>query len=187
MANLSGIGRVSFPSVFTPSDNNGQKNYEITLLFKKDDPFIAKLRTEIAAAIKEKWKDKAPSNLKSPVRDGDEVYSDNDSRPEYQGCFAVKFRCNDKRRPGVIDALKNEIVDPGEIYPGCYARVSYTIYAYVHEESKAKGVRLTLSNVQKVKDCKDEERFDGRSSAESDFDALPQEEDTAPAGGKHLF
>lgn len=186
MPSLSGIGRVSFPSLFEPGEYLGRKTYSVTLLFKKDDPFMAKLRAEIDAAIKEKWKDKVPKELKLPVKDGDDVAEEKD-RPEYAGHFAVKFTCNESRRPGVIDALKNEIVDRGEVYAGCYGRVSYSPFAFVHEKTQSKGVRLTLSNFQKVRDCKDDERFDGRSSAESDFDAIPQEEDTAPAGGSHLF
>lgn len=186
MPSVSAIGRVSFPALFEPSEFNGRKTFNVTLLFKKDDPFIAKLKGEIDAAIKEKWGNKVPSDLKLPVKDGDAVDEEKDGdRPEYKGHYAVKFTCNENRRPGVIDQHKNEIMDRSMVYAGCYGRVSYSPYAYVHEQTKAKGVRLTLANFQFAKDG---ERFDGSTDAESDFDALPDE--TAGAGsesGKHLF
>ena len=56
----------------------------------------------------------------------------------------------------------------GDFYPGCHARVSYSVYAWQHPVGGA-GVSCGLNNVQKVKD---DTAFDGRSDASDDFDEL---------------
>lgn len=179
---VSAIGRVSFPSLFEPSEYLGRRTFNCTLLFPKDHEFITKLRAEVDAAIKEKWGAKIPKDLKLPIRDGDEVAEEKEERTECKGHYVVKFTCNENRRPGVIDQNKDEIMDKSKVYSGCYGRVSYSVYAYVHEETKAKGVRLTLQNFQFAKDG---ERFDGSTDAASDFDELPSEGGNEAA--KHLF
>jgi hypothetical protein len=83
-------------------------------------------------------------------------------------------------RPGIVDRNKNPISheegNMDEIYPGAYFRATVTVYSY---DGKGKGVSLGLMNLQKVKDCADEDRLDSRRNAAEDFDDdFLEDEDT---------
>jgi hypothetical protein len=58
----------------------------------------------------------------------------------------------------------NEIIDPNEVYSGCYGRVSVTLYPY--NTNGSKGIAYGLQNVQKLTDG---DRLGGSSSAAADF------------------
>ena len=58
----------------------------------------------------------------------------------------------------------NEILDPNEVYSGCYGRVSVIFYPY--NASGSKGIACGLNNVMKVAEG---ERLGGGTSAASDF------------------
>ena len=69
------------------------------------------------------------------------------------------------QKPGIVDKDLNEILDPDEVYSGCWGRVSLNFYPF--DVSGNRGVGVGLNNVQKLKDG---ERLGGaRASAESDF------------------
>lgn len=139
------VGRLSFPSLFTPTSfsEEQEKKFECTLLFPKDSTDLSKMKALCAEASKEKFADKVPKNLRIPFRDGDEKDLDG-----YKGHWYVKF--TSAKRPKLFDLALSEIIDPDEIYAGCYVRVSASVYAY----SKAgnNGVGFGLLGVQKVKD-----------------------------------
>jgi hypothetical protein len=165
---ISPKGRVSFPSVFEPNEFGGNPKYEITLLFDKNDPDLKTLRDAAAAVVKEKWKDKVPKDMHNPFKDGDEIAAEK-GRPEYAGKIAVKFSCGTNSRPEVVDRQLNRIDKAsGELYAGCWARVSYSCFAFEHKLGK-KGVSFALGNVIKVEDA---DAFDGRSRASDDFAAV---------------
>lgn len=175
MALISPVGRVSYPNVFKPAEpmqQGGAKKYQITLLIDKDDPLLAQMKDTAAAAAKKKWPNGPPRKPRSPFRDGDERFEEkNGSCPEYKGKFFIQFKSPEDRPPQVVDDKNRPITEAsGKFYPGCWARVSYTAYAY--DQGGNIGVAFALANVQKVRD---DEPFDGRSSAEQDFGP--------PAGG----
>jgi len=70
--------------------------------------------------------------------------------------------------PVVVDRQVRPILDPSEVYSGCYARVS--MVAFVYNTAGKKGVSFGLRNVQKLEDG--EALAGGRSDPEEDFDAL---------------
>jgi hypothetical protein len=139
------VGRLSFPSLFTPTSfsEEQEKKFECTLLFPKDSADLSKMKALAADAVQEKFGDKVPRILRNPFRDGDEKDLDG-----YAGHWYVKF--SSAKRPRLYDLALSEIIDPDEIYAGCYVRVSASVYAY----SKAgnNGVAFGLLGVQKVKD-----------------------------------
>jgi hypothetical protein len=176
--------RASFPNVFTArSDFDGQEpKFSIVMLFdKKTD--ISALKKLCEQAVKEKWGDKVPKNLRSPFRDGDTDKPDMDG---YAGCVFV--RASSKGRPGLVDASVTPIVNQEDFYAGCYARA--TVNAFAYDKAGNQGVAFGLQNVQKLRDG---EPFSGRTKAEDDFDATDQAEPrdgsnpTAPAGKKGMF
>ena len=157
--------RASFVNVFEPRENtqSGKLEYSVKMIFDKDAD-ISELKEIIKEAIRNKWGDKAPKNLKMPLRSGNE--SDLDKYPEDKD----KIIANAKSvmyPPGLIDTkTKQEIIDPKEFYSGCYARASVVCYAY---DNVSKGVAFGLQNLLKVKDG---EPLVNRASAESDFASI---------------
>lgn len=179
---MSPQGRVSFPEVFVPKAmEEGQKEkFSLTLLFdpaKMDDAQKAKLRAMKEAADKacrekfqvglnENYKGKALTN---PFRKSEE-------KPDlYEpGQIFVKF--SSMTKPGLVDASRTAIAETsGDFYAGCWAHVTYTVYAY--DQSGNRGVAFGLKNIQKTRD---DDSFGGvRTTPDQDFDVL----ESAPAGG----
>ena len=160
-------GRVSFPSVFTATETpNGDKKFQLTLIFDKDDPGLPKLEAEVEECMKRKW-GKKPAKYKSPFLDGDE-----DGKPEYKGKTFIRLSSKADRRPGVVDQDREPIeASDGSFYSGCYARASYNLYGW--EYMGKHGVSFGLKNVQKMADG---EPLDGRTKPEDDFDDLSAED-----------
>jgi hypothetical protein len=75
-------------------------------------------------------------------------------------------------RPGIVDRNKVPIVDEEEVYSGVWAIVSVSFFAY--DKNGNKGVACGLNNIMKFKD---DEKFGGRVSAESDFADIDAEDD----------
>jgi hypothetical protein len=156
--------RLSFPSLFQARGFNGQEaKYSATLIFDaaaQATPEFQRMKAAAGAAVKEKWGDKAPSNLRNPIRKCSE--KDSYDAPEFDGCVFINV--STKQKPGVVDEKVQPIVEEGEIYGGCYVRASLSVYAY--DQSGNKGVSFGLRNIQKVGDG---EAFGGRTRAEDDF------------------
>lgn len=82
---------------------------------------------------------------------------------------------NSTQKPGIVDKDLNEILDPDEVYSGCWGRASINFFPF--NTSGNKGIGVGLNNIQKLKD--DERLGAARASAESDFgdDEYEDEED----------
>jgi hypothetical protein len=74
---------------------------------------------------------------------------------------------SNKTKPGVVDAQVQPILDPTEVYSGCYARVS--INAFPFNTSGNRGVSFGLNHVQKLGEG---EPLGSITKAENDFDAV---------------
>ena len=161
---LTPVFRVSFPSLFEPSDFDGKSKYSVTMLFGKDAD-LTEIKAAIKDAIKEKWGAKVPPNLWNPLRDGSE-------KPDLDGYDGCQFmKASSKTRPGVVDQDCQEIIDSSELYAGCFARA--TVVPFAFDVSGKKGVSFLLSNVQKVDDG---DSFSGRGPAANDFQPIAREE-----------
>ena len=161
--------RVSFPAVFKPKRQKGdatsEPKYGLTMLFPKGAD-LSKLKRAAEEAVKEKWGDKPPKNLRSPFRDQGEK--------EYEGYEegAVFVSASSKQKPGLVDRQRQDIIDETEFYPGCYARA--TLRAFAYDNNGNKGVAFGLNNVQKLRDG---DPLGGRTRAQDDFaDDLPPDE-----------
>ena len=163
MAKVSPIGRVSYPSVFEPSAYGDEEaKYDLTLVFEDGDD-LSEIEEAIDEAIAKKWNGKRPKDLLSPIKTDPE---------KYDGRRYARFTAKKNRPPQVVDQAKQEIdEDSGRFYPGCFARVSFNSYAWAYMGRS--GVSLGLGNVQKTDEG---EPFDGRSTAEDDFDAVNSDE-----------
>lgn len=160
--------RFSYVNIFkSRAFRDGQDaKFSICLLIPKEDKAgIAKIRRAIDEAVEEgirsRWGGKKPKNLRLPLRDGDEERAD--EAEEYAGMLFMNANSNTK--PGIVDKDLNEILDPDEVYSGCWGRASVNFFAY--DSNGNRGVGCGLNNIQKLKDG---ERLGGaRASAEDDF------------------
>ncbi|NCB99935.1 MAG: DUF2815 family protein [Clostridia bacterium] len=166
---ITGKVRFSYVNIFkSRSFQLGQEEkFSICLLIpKKDKKTIADIKAAIQAAVNQgvsdKWNGKKPANLKLPLRDGDEERAD--EAEEYTDMFFLNANSNQK--PGVIDMYKNEILDPTEVYSGCWGRASINFFPF--NSNGNKGIAVGLNNVQKLGDG--EPLGGARASAEDDFD-----------------
>jgi len=161
--------RVSFPNVFKPTAFQvGQDpKYSVVMLFDKSCDLKA-LKDLARRAAVDKWGEntsKWPKGMRNPFRDGDE------EKPGVDGYENVTFvSASSKIKPGLVDSNVQPIIGEDEFYAGCYARATLTAYAY--DIAGNRGVAFGLQNIQKLADG---ERFSGRSSAESEFEAVEDE------------
>ena len=77
------------------------------------------------------------------------------------------------KKPGIVDKDLNEILDPDEVYSGCWGRASINFFPF--NTNGNKGVGVGLNNIQKLKD--DDRLGAARASAESDFGGDDFEDD----------
>lgn len=164
--------RISFANIFEPkSINGGDAKYSVSCLIPKTDKKTLLAIHKAVEAAKEdgktrKWGGKIPPNLKTPLRDGDIDRPDDEN---YHECMFINATSKDA--PQVVDRRVQPITDPMMVYSGCYCNVSVNFYPF--NANGNRGVAAGLCNVQFVRDG---DRLSGRASAESDFDALEDEE-----------
>ena len=69
------IGTLSFPAIFEPETNpnnpSAPAKYSTMIVFKPGTD-VSSLEALVDAAIADKFGDKVPSNLRNPLRDGEE-------------------------------------------------------------------------------------------------------------------
>lgn len=166
---VTGKVRFSYVNIFKSRVFQADQDakFSICLLIPKEDKAtLKKIKAAIDEAIQEgissKWNGKKPANVKLPLRDGDEERAD--EAPEYEGMMFLN--ANSTQKPGIVDKDLNEILDPDEVYSGCWGRASINFYPFSVNGNK--GIGVGLNNVQKLKDG--EHLGAARASAESDFD-----------------
>ncbi|MDO4800409.1 MAG: DUF2815 family protein [Bacillota bacterium] len=175
---ITGKVRLSYANLFTPrqNDDGTEGKYGVMLLIPKSDKTtLTNIKKAIEAAKEDGrtrlWSGKIPSNLKLPVRDGDEEHPEDTT---YEGMYFMNVSA--KTKPGVAKlAGKREdgtpiletVTDSTQVYSGCYAKVSINFFAY--QNSGNKGISAGLNNVVKVADG---EMLGGRARVEDEFAAV---------------
>lgn len=146
----TGEARLSYVHLLEPyAFNEGdEKKYSVTLLIPKSDTAtMQRIRAaEEAAAergVSSKWGGKRPARLDSIVHDGDE-----DEAEENHGCW--RLSASNKSRVQVLDANVQPIIDPLQVYSGCYGRAMLTFYPYGRNGHN--GVSASLQGVQVTRD-----------------------------------
>lgn len=176
---VTGKARLSYehlmkPYANTTNDPSAEPKYSVTVLVPKADTATkARIDTGIAAAKQrgldtKKYKEGTPvDRLPAPVYDGDGYRADGYTPfgPECQGCWVFTASCPQDRKPSVVDANCNPIIDPNEIYSGIYGRVAVDFFPYSFAGKQ--GVGCSLCNVQKLEDGEPLGMI--RLSAEDDF------------------
>lgn len=162
----TGKVRLSYAHLFTPvaAPGSDKPKYSTAVLIDKNDKAtLDKINGAIAEAKEagktSKWHGKVPPTLKMPLRDGDTERPDD---PVYAGMMF--FNCSSNNKPGVVDRDLNAILDPEEVYSGCYARVNVNFYPF--DMNGNRGIAVGLNHVQKIADG---ERLGGGVSLEAAF------------------
>lgn len=174
----TGKVRFSYVHINEPHAIEGNEpKYSLSVIIDKNDiPTLTEIKGAVGEAKengKSKWGGKIPANLKTPLRDGDVERPDD---PAYAGCYFLN--ASSKMKPGVVDASAHPIMDvAGEVYSGCYGRLTLNFYAY--NAAGNKGIACGLGNVQKLEDG---ESLGGFTRAEDDFEAVETADDESFLG-----
>lgn len=170
---VTGKVRFSYVHVFEPFSMSADQEpkYSVCLLIPKSDKETLQKIKAAMDAVKQtqtgKWGGKIPPNLKTPLRDGDVERPDQE---EYAGMYFLN--ASTKQKPGVVDAQLNPILDPTEVYSGCYGRASINFFAY--NTAGNKGIGCGLNHIQKLEDG---DYLGGRTRPEDDFGPYEPEEE----------
>ena len=155
-------------------DGGTYSTYSLCVLVPKTDTAtVAKIKASIDAFKTDPkaiqiWGGKFMANFKTPLRDGD-TERDTDKDPSYKGHWFIN--ANTSNKPDVVDQALRPVLDPREIYNGCFVRVSLTPGAYSVDGNK--GIKFYLGNVQKLADGP--RIGEGMSRAEDDFTAVEED------------
>ena len=146
----TGIVRLSYVHLFEPTPNpSGELKYSVAILIPKSDKkTLAAISEAIGNAIEngaDKFNGISKNKLKNPLRDGDE---DRPGDAAYEGCYFIN--ANNSRKPKVVNASLQEVIDPEEVYSGCYAKACITFYPF--SASGNRGIACSIDAVQKIRD-----------------------------------
>lgn len=189
-------GTASYPHVHAPSLNKlkksaqhpgGTPEYSVRMIFDPGTD-MSEMVNECERALLEKFKKRPPgppglkawrdAGYKTPIKRCEDYAAAHDG--EYAGGMGpgklyVDFRSEVK--PKVVDENVQPIMEPGKVYGGCKAQVSYQAYAY--DTAGNKGVNVGLRNFQWRGDG---ERLGGGSSdPEEDFKPANRGVETPPS------
>jgi hypothetical protein len=161
--------RAAYAGLFratAPRENpTGKKKYTIRAIFPPNTDLSAMKRAAKAAA-EEKWGNAIPKTMRNPFRTNEEL--ENPIPGVGDDWVVMTFSANEDRRPGIVDANLEDIIDESECYSGAWYRAQVRPYAY--DTSGNKGVAFGLENVQKLRD--DEQLGGGRMPANKAFERV---------------
>ena len=153
---VTGKVRFSFCHIFEPQApvNGGDAKYSVTLLIPKSDTTTHAKMKEAMKEAADKFREtngaaSLPAKFNHTLHDGDgERDSGEPYGPECKGCWVITV--SSKQKPVIVDAFRNEITDPAEVYSGCYGRAAINFYGY--NQAGKKGVSAGLLSIQKLHD-----------------------------------
>lgn len=157
---VTGECRLSFVNLMEPKAfrEGDEPKYSVTAIIPKTDTkTIAAIKAAIQAAAEKgaqkHFGGRVPTNVANTFKDGDTEVDDmgdlkNIKYPEYKNSYFIRLAS--KNRPKVLDANRQEIIDPTQVYSGVYGRVSMTFFAYSGDGKR--GVSASLNNVMITRD-----------------------------------
>lgn len=170
MAITTGKVRASYVSIFQPKvpQNGGDPKYSVTLLIPKTDTTtINGIYAEIEKAKQEGaqkvFGGNVPPMCKIPLYDGDGVRPSGE--PFGEECRGhLVMTASAKLQPSIVGLNMENIINPAEVYSGCYIRANINFFAY--NTNGNKGIGCGLNAVQKIEDG---EPLTARVTAEEAF------------------
>lgn len=157
MAITTGKVRASYVHIFQPRalENGGDPKYSVTLLIPKTDTqMINAIFAEIEKAKQEGaqkvFNGSIPPMCRIPIYDGDGVRPSS-GEPFGEECKGhMVMTASAKQKPSIVGLDMVEIINPAEVYSGCYIRANINFYAYSSNGNK--GIGCGLNAVQKIED-----------------------------------
>ena len=170
MAITTGKVRASYVHLFQPraSDNGDDPKYSVTLLIPKSDTAtINSIYAEIERAkqegVQKAFNGSIPPQCRTPLYDGDGYRQSGEAfGEECRGCMVITASA--KLPPVIVGLDMQDVLNPAELYSGCYIRANINFYAY--NKNGNRGIGCGLNAVQKIEDG---EPLGGRVSAEEAF------------------
>jgi len=160
--------RGAFVSVFKATAMKGQADakpkFSVRAVFLPGTDLSA-LKKAAQEAAAEKWGSNMPKTLRNPFRKNEEL--DNQVAGVPDDAIVATFSANEDRRPGIVDAKLQGIIDEAECYSGAYYRAQVRAFAY--ETAGNKGVAFGLQNLQKLREG---EPLGGRMPASKAFTSV---------------
>lgn len=153
---VTGKVRFSYCHIFEPQApvNGGDPKYSVTLLIpKSDSATYAKIQSAMKEAA-DKFRERngaasLPAKPNHTLHDGDGTRDSGDPYgPECKDCWVITV--SSKQKPVIVDAFRNEVTDPTEVYSGCYGRAAINFYGY--NQAGKKGISAGLLSIQKLSD-----------------------------------
>ncbi len=171
MAVTTGKVRASYVSIFQPKapQGGGEAKYSVTLLIPKNDAAtINSIYAEIEKAKQEGaqkvFGGSIPPMCKTPVHDGDGV-KPTTGEPFGEECRGhLVVTASARQQPSIVGLDMQNIINPVDVYSGCYIRANISFFAYSSNGNK--GIGCGLNAVQKIEDG---EPLTARVSAEEAF------------------
>lgn len=179
--------RNSFPAIFAPKLNklSNSMEYSLQALFEKDAD-LGPLKQAAKNACINKWgpdPKKWPAKLKDPFKSQKDLIESAkqkeqkadhlDEKAVYMTykMFAKDKKGKDLEGPTVFGKNPKEVItEESRFYAGCWAKANVNAWAY--DKGGNCGVTFYLNACQFVGDA---ERFSGRPTVESAFEAIPEE------------
>lgn len=146
----TGKVRFGYVNVFEPRATGDEKEpkYSTMIIIDKDDKeTLNAIKSAVEAAKlvgKEKvpgWKGRIPSELRLPVRNGD----DKPDNEELQGKYFLNAKASINNKPQVVKKEGGRLVlvtDPAEFQSGDYGKASLSLYPYSVNGNNGIGVGL---------------------------------------------
>ena len=146
--------RLSYVSIFEPKATpQGVEKYSVTCLLPKSDTAGYKILQDAIQAEFNAEKDgklKGVSQPKTPIHDGDGVKGDGtEYGPECKGHWVFTASASSNYPPTVVDQNVQPVLNPTDVYSGCYGHVALSVYAY---NNQSRGIGFGLNGVQKAAD-----------------------------------
>lgn len=157
MSITTGKVRASYVHIFQPQEpigGNGDPKYSVTLLIPKTDAatlnlIYAEIERAKQEGVQKVFKGSMPALLALPIYDGDgKRPNGEDFGEECRGHMVL--RASSKDQPSIVDANIQPILNPADVYSGCYIRASISFFAY--NPGAKQGIGCGLNAVQKIAD-----------------------------------
>lgn len=170
MAITTGKVRASYVSIFQPKvpQNGGDPKYSVTLLIPKTDTttingIYAEMEKAKQEGAQKVFGGNVPPMCKTPLYDGDGVRPSGE--PFGEECRGhLVMTASAKLQPSIVGLNMENIINPAEVYSGCYIRANINFFAY--NTNGNKGIGCGLNAVQKIEDG---EPLTARVTAEEAF------------------
>ncbi len=156
MSITTGKVRASFAHVFQPHAAPGSNDakYSITLLIPKTDAatlnaIYSAIELAKQAGVQKTFGGVTPPVINTPIYDGDGTRPNGE--PFGEECRGhMVLRASSREQPSVVDLNVQPILNPADLYSGCYIRASIDFFAY--NQSGNRGIGCGLNAVQKIED-----------------------------------